>query len=187
MTVKCTKCIEHFREQKRRLELVHDLKAKNEGMSHAFLKTQACSIIRKLGQENFPDHPTKVETEVPVESIGKIDVLGQIGETTIVVECGNTSPKKILALEEQFDVVLHIPFCYTWNLININMDKIKHQLFVALVGRKLEKRRVRFERNKPYCLEEGECSLPSGRNGFPEEAMQIAGLAIDHSSKKRKF
>lgn len=187
MTAKCTKCVEHFREQKRRLELVHDLKAKNEGMSHAFLKTQACSMIRKLGQENFPDDPTKVETEVPVEGVGKVDVLGRIGEATVVVECGNTNPKKIWALEKQFDIVLHIPFCYTWNLININVDEIIHQLVVALVVKELEKRQLTkaLERNKAICLEEGECSLPSGRCGFPEEAMQIAGLTIDHIRKKK--
>lgn len=187
MAVKCSKCIEYFREQKRRLDLIHDLKAKNEGMSHSFLKTQACSMIRELGQIDYvKDFPTSVETEVAVKGIGKVDVVGRIGEETIAVECGNTNLKKILALEEHFDVVLHIPFCYTWGLININTDEIMRQLACAKLGKALEKKNLKFERNKSFCLEEGKCSLPSGRDGFPEEAMQIAGLLSTNQIKKKK-
>jgi len=172
MTVKCAKCIESFREQKRRLELIHDLKAKNEGMSHAFLKTRACDMIRELGCQT--DFPVSVETELSVKGIGKVDVVGRIGDATIAVECGKTNPKKILALEERFDIVLHIPYCYTWGLVNIGMEELNHQLAVALFGKVLEKheKTKNFEKHKWICLEEGECSLPSGKNGFPEEAMQ---------------
>ena len=184
MTAKCTKCIEHFQEQKRRLELIHDLKAKNEGMSHAFLKTQACSMIRELGSSG--EYDTKVETEVPVEGIGVVDVVGLIGEVAVAVECGKTNPKKILALKEHFDIVLHIPYCYTWGLVNIDMDELEHQLAVALVLKELKKRKLNFEKGKAICLEEGECSLPSGRDGFPEEAMQIAGLLPTNQVKKKK-
>ena len=187
MAVKCSKCIEGFREQKRRLELIHDLKAKNEGMSHAFLKTQACSMIRELGQIDYvKDFPTSVGTEVAVKGVGKVDVVGRIGEETIAVECGNTNLKKILALEEHFDVVLHIPFCYTWGLININTDEIMHQLACARLAKALKKENLEFERNKWICVEEGKCSLPSGRDGFPEEAMQIAGLLPTNQIKKKK-
>lgn len=177
--MKCTRCIDYFREQKRRLELIHDLKAKNEGMSHASLKNQACGMIRKLGKENFPDWSTSVETEVPIEGVGKVDVVGQIGDVTIAVECGNTRANKIFELHKHFDVVLHIPYCYTWNFMDINIDEITHQLFTGMIAKELKRRGYAkgLERNKPICLEEGECSLPSGLKGFPDEAMQIAGLS----------
>lgn len=188
LTVKCTKCVDYFQEYKKRLELVHDLKAKNEGMSHAYLKTQACSMIRELGKGNFPDFLTSVETEVSIKGIGKVDVLGWIGEATIAVECGNTNPMKILALERHFDVVLHIPFCHTINLFNINMDEIVHKLVVGLVYKELERRDLtrHLVRGKIVCLAQGECSLPSGKDGFPEEAIKIAGFLTNQSEKKKE-
>ena len=177
MVVKCTKCIKLFQEQKRRLELIQDLKGKNEGVVHAFLKSEVCRTIREFGQiDSFKDSPISVDTEVSVKGIGKVDVVGRIGEETIAVECGNTNVEKILALEEQFDVVLHIPFCYTWNFIEIKVDEIKRRLAVAKLAKALKKRKLKVERNKWICVEEGECSIPSGRDGYPEEAMQIAGL-----------
>jgi len=182
---KCRKCIEYFQRQKSRLELIHDLKRKNEGMMHASLKNEACDMIRKLGKENFPDDLTSVETEVSVRGIGKVDVLGRIGDATIAVECGKTTPRKILALEEHFDVVLHIPFCYTGDFMDINIDNVVHQLAVALIGKELERRGITgFEKSKFVCLEEGECSLPSGRDGCPQEAMEMAGLSLDQAREK---
>ena len=93
-----------------------------------------------------------------------------------------------MALEEHFDVVLHIPYCHTLNLINIDMDEITRQLFVGLIAKELEKRGLTkgLQRNKRFCLEEGECSLPSGRDGYPEEAMQIAGLLPTNQVEKKK-
>jgi hypothetical protein len=178
MSQKCSKCIQLFREHKERLELIRDLKAKNEGMSHAFLKSQACNMIRELGHKNYTDIPVTVETEVCVEGIGKVDVVGRIGDATIAVECGNTKIGKISALREHCDIVLHVPFCHTQELLKIDMDELEHQLVVAVILKELEKRNLTkgMEKNKPICLEGGECSLPSGRNGYPEEAMQIAGL-----------
>ena len=150
MTVKCTKCIERFREQKRRLELIHDLKAKNEGMSHAFLKSQVCSMIRELSTHT--DFPVSVDTEVSVSGVGKVDVIGKVGEVIIAVECGKTTLKKILALKEHFDIVLHIPYCYTWGIVNISMDELNHQLAVALMGKELERQKLGdFEKNKKIC------------------------------------
>lgn len=190
MVVKCSKCIDYFRLQKNRWNLISDLKAKNEGMLHANLKNQMCNMFRELGQKNFPDWNIKVETEVPIEGIGKVDVLAQINEVTIAIECGNTNPKKILKLEEKFDLVLHIPFCYTQNVIDINTEEINHQIFATMIhndlvsthrkGILLEKP----EKDRPICLEEGECSLPSGRDGFPDEAKQLAGLTTKRSKEK---
>jgi hypothetical protein len=176
MAQKCSKCIQHFREDKQRLELIHDLKNQNEGISHAILKSEVCKMIRELGHNTYPDSSVTVETEVCVEGIGKVDVVGRIDEVTIVVECGNTSIKKILALKEKFDIVLHIPYCYTRELFIIDFGELEHQFAVALISKELEKRNLTkgMEKNKPICLEKGECSLPSGRNGYPEEAIQIA-------------
>ena len=173
--MKCAKCIEHFREKKRRLELIHDLKAKSESMSHASLKSEVCNIIRYIA-EDFEGFSHLVETEVSVNGVGKVDVVGHIGDVTIAVECGRTNLKKIIALKEQFDVVLHIPYCYTWEFIDINMDKVCHQLYSSSCFKELKRKLPEADivRNKVFCLEEGECSLPSGRNGFPEEAIQIA-------------
>lgn len=181
MPVKCAKCIEHFREQRRRLELIHDLKAKSESMSHASLKNEVCNWIRQIA-EDFEGFSHSVETEVSVKGVGKVDVVGYIGDdtdninVTIAAECGRTNPAKIEAMKEQFDVVLHIPYCYTWDFIDINRDKVCHQLFTSSVFKGLRKKRPELDivRNKVYCVAEGECSLPSGRNGFPEEAIQIA-------------
>jgi len=160
------------------LELIRDLKAKNEGMSHVVLKSQVCNMIREIGHKTFTDSPVKVETEVCVKGIGKVDVVGRIGDSTIAVECGNTNMHKISALRGLFDIVLHIPYCYTEELFKIDMDELEHQLVVAVILKELEKRNLAkgMERNKPICLEEGECSLPSGRNGYPEEARRIAEL-----------
>ena len=178
MVQKCSKCIQLFQERKNQLQLISDLKAKNEGMSHVVLKSQVCDMIRKIGQETSPDQPVKIETEACANGIGKVDVVGQIGEVTIAVECGNTNGKKIAALREKFDIVLHVPYCYTQELFNIDMDELKHQLAITAVFKELEKRNLtkNMVRNKPICLEEGVCSLPSGRKGYPEEAMRLAGL-----------
>lgn len=92
-----------------------------------------------------------------------------------------TNPRKIKALKENFDMVLHVPYCYTQEFIDIDIDKIRHQLFVSSVFKELKKEHPKLSiiRNKVFCLDEGECSLPSGRDGYPKEAMQIAGLSID--------
>lgn len=179
MTVKCTKCIEQFRGQKKRLELIQDLKAKSESMSHASLKSEVCNMIRQIAKD-FEGFSHSIETEVSIKDVGKVDVVGQIGDVTIAVECGRTNLRKIKVMKEQFDVVLHIPYCYTWEFIDIDIDKVCHQLFTSSVFKELKRRLPEEDivRNKVFCLEEGECSLPSGRDGYPEEAMQIAGFHV---------
>ena len=57
----------------------------------------------------------------------------------------------------------------------IDFDKMEHLIVVGLVAKQLEKRGVTgFEKNKILCLGKGECSLPSGIEGFPKEAIRIA-------------
>jgi hypothetical protein len=177
---KCAKCIQYYLEQKRRFELIKDLKAKSEGLSHAILKTQACDLIRVLGGS---DRDVYVEPEVLVEGIGKVDVVGKIDETTIAIECGNTTFKKIVDLKKRFDVVLHIPYRYTPSFVKIDVEEIEHQLITTQLTKRLKKKLKttdwKIVRNKVYCLEEGECSLPSGRGGYPHEAMKIAGIPVE--------
>lgn len=188
MSQKCSKCIQRFREHKARLELIRDLKAKNEGMSHAFLKSEVCNMIRELGQKWYPESHVTIETEVCVEGIGKVDVVVIIDEVTIAVECGNTPAKKISELEEHFDIVLHVPYCYTRELFKIDFDELEHELACTFIAKELEKQNLTkgMVRNKPICLEKGECSLPSGRNGYPEEAIRMAGLSsVDLIGKQK--
>ncbi len=99
-------------------------------------------MIRTLGRKQFPDYSTSVKTEVSIDRIGKVDVLGLIGEVVIAVECGNTNPKKIIALydDPSIDLVLLIPFCYTQNFVKIDLDEITHKIVVGLIRRELEKR-----------------------------------------------
>jgi hypothetical protein len=179
MVQNCSKCIQLFRMYKERYELIHDLKAKNEGLSHVVLKSVVCDMIRKWGYKTFPDSPISVETEVCVEGIGKVDVVARIGEATMAVECGNTDFRKVLTLKEHFDVVLHFPYCHTHELFKLDMDELEHQLFVAMILKRLKNHKLTKDvrKGEPMCLEEGECSLPSGRNGYPEEAMRIAGIS----------
>jgi len=177
-TPKCSKCIDYLREEQRRLELIHDLKAKSETFSHAKYKSDISHFIREFWKGR--GFPISVDTEVSVEGIGKVDVVGWIGEATIAVECGRTSQKKIEVLRKHFDVVLHIPYCYTWDFFDVNTEKIEHQMLVSSVFKEVEKNEKlkgkggNIVRNKVFCLEEGECSLPSGRKGYPDEAIKIA-------------
>jgi hypothetical protein len=170
---KCSKYIDYFRERKRTLELIYDLKGKSESFSHAELKSNICQFIREYWKGK--GYPIKAETEVTVDGIGKVDVVGWIGEATIAVECGRTNPEKIEVLKKHFDVVLHIPYCYTWGLVKIDLDELNRQIFAGSVLKGVEKELgVKGETRKPFCVEEGECSLPSGRKGYPEEARKIA-------------
>jgi hypothetical protein len=59
-----------------------------------------------------------------------------------------------------------------------NREKLEHEIITSLLAKKLEKAGLTkgMERNKEVCLEEGICSLPSGRSGYPEEARRVAGL-----------
>jgi len=188
---KCSKCIDYYREKKRRLELVNDLKGKSESLSHAELKSDICHFIREFWKGK--GFPISVETEVSVEGIGKVDVVGRIGESSIAVECGITSQKKIEALKKHFDVVLHIPYCYTWDFYDINTEKITHQIFASSVIKRLEKSEELKEKGwkvtkgKAICLEEGDCSLPSGRKGYPEEAIEMACSTSEESKPKQEY
>jgi hypothetical protein len=172
----CSKCVDIMRLQKIQLDTIRDIKPKNEGIHHSFLKNQVCSLLRNLMKENFSDEfSTSIQTEFTVKSVGRIDVVGFVDEASIAVECGNTSPEKIFELEKHFDVVLHIPYCYSLDFLQLDTQKIGHQLFVSIIGKQLEKRGYEFEKNKPICLEEGVCSLPSGRQGYPKETCEKGG------------
>jgi hypothetical protein len=176
--MKCSKCITYYQFEKQRLELMRDVKAKSESILHASLKNQVCNMLRQIAKEG--EHEASVDTEVSVKDIGKVDVVGQIGDVTIAVECGTTKPRKIIALEKNFDVVLHIPYCYTWELVKVDWNEVKRRIFAEMVSKGVERELgIKGETRRPICVEEGECSLPSGRDGYPIEAMQIAGLTTE--------
>jgi hypothetical protein len=171
MTMKCRRCIDYYIMEKRRLEAISDLKGKNEGFTHAILKSEICNLMR----ETYPSERRKsLETETYVEGIGKVDVTATIGDATIAIECGTTNPKKIAALKERFDIVLHVPFCYTEDLYHLDMDELSHQITIVNVFKELRKEGLDPKRGKLFCLEDGECSLPSDRDGFPNEAIELA-------------
>ena len=171
----CSKCIDILRLQKIQLDIINDIKLKNVSIHHEFLKSEICRMLRILAKETVSDEfSTSIKTEFTVEGIGRIDVVAFIGGATIAVECGDTSLEKILKLQKHFDVVLHVPFCYTSDFWKLDTEKIVHQLSVSIIGKDLEKRgrEGKFERNKVMCLEKGICSLPSGRDGYPKEAYE---------------
>jgi len=177
MPEKCTKCIDIFRLEKIQLDIISDIKLKNVSTQHEILKSDICRMLRSLAKEVCSDEfSTSIKTEFTVEGIGRVDIVGFIGEATIAVECGNTSQEKILKLRKHFDVVLHVPFCHTLDLWKLDTEEIVHQLRVSRIGKELEKRgqKGKFEKNKVMCLEKGICSLPSGRRGYPKEAYEIS-------------
>ena len=171
MASRCRRCIDYYIMERRRLEAINDVQNKNEGFAHAVLKNRVCELMRELGHTH---EKKSVETEAHVKGIGKVDVIATIGNATIAIECGTTNAKKIRALREQFDIVLHIPYCYTQDLYGLKEDVLAHQIFVVNVFKELEAEGLGFERGRRFCVEAGECSLPSGKKGFPHEAIQIA-------------
>jgi len=175
MALKCRKCIDYFTLERRILEAICDLKGKNEGFSHAVLKSSMCELMREIGRNwDKKSVDYSIETEAHVEGIGKVDVVASIGDATIAIECGTTNPKKIGASKKRFDIVLHVPYSYTPDLYHLDRAELDHQVMVVNVFKGLEKRGLDTVKGKAICLEDGNCSLPSGRDGFPEEAIQIA-------------
>jgi hypothetical protein len=124
--------------ERRRLEAIDDLKGKNEGFSHSTLKSEMCELMREIGRSW---DKKSVETEAHVEGIGKVDVVASIGDSMIAIECGTTNPKEIRALKERFDVVLHVPYCYTPDLCHLDKAELDHQIMVAKLGKELRKHR----------------------------------------------
>jgi len=156
--------------KRRRLEAIKDVQNKNEGFAHAVLKNEICELMRELGRI---DQKKSVETEVHVKGIGKVDVVATIGDATIAIECGSTKPQRIQQLMERFDIVLHVPFCYTRDLYYLDKNELDHRILVTNFFKLLKAEGLSPEKGKPLCVEDGECSLPSGRKGFPHEAIQI--------------
>lgn len=163
------------------MEAINDLKGKSEGFSHAALKSDMCELMREIG---LKWNKKSVETEVYVEGIGKVDVVASIGEATIAIECGTTNAEKIGALKERFDIVLHVPYCYTLDLCHLDRAELDHQIMVVNIVKKLRKKGHNVVTGKAFCLEGGNCSLPSGRKGFPHEAIRIASGHLEEEKAK---
>lgn len=157
--------------ERRRIEAINDVQNKNESLAHAALKSRICELMREISHTY---EKKSVETEVYVKGVGKVDVVATIENVTLAVECGNTQPEKIRALRERFDIVLHVPYCYTEDLCGLKKDELDHQILAVDLFKRLKAAGFEPERGKHICLEDGECSLPSGREGFPHEAIQMA-------------
>ena len=61
--------------ERRRLESINDLKNKNEGLSHAILKSKMCQLMREISRNC---ETKSVETEVYAEGIGKMIFLPKL-------------------------------------------------------------------------------------------------------------
>lgn len=144
------KCEQYAEYRKKEFVMIKALKSKCESTHHATLKCHVVNFLRAIGVEN-------VETEFTIEDIGIVDVMGFNDGVSIVVECGNTSLEKILALEKICDLVIHIPYCYTPKFYECNFDEIQHKLMVHAVAKRLRKdpRMKDWEVivGKRYCLE----------------------------------
>lgn len=103
-----------------------------------------CRLLRILAKETVSDEfSTHIQTEFIIEDIDKIDVVGFMGEAKLAVECGDTNQEKIKNLQNHFDVVLHVPFCYTNDFFSLDTEKIVHQLVVSNISKELEKSGLR--------------------------------------------
>jgi len=145
------------------------LKGKNESVEHATMKADICEWFRNRSSAYH------VATEVSVQGIGVVDVAVSFGDATAIFECGETSKEKIELLKENFDVVVHIPYCYTKRFISFDFNEIAHRLFVHAVTNKidedLDRNRVKIENFPDICLELGDCP-PSRRTNFWEQAVK---------------
>jgi len=140
------KCEQYTESKRQEFAMIKALKGKSESFHHAMLKCHAVNFLRAIGIEN-------IETEFTIEDIGIIDVMGFDDGVSIAIECGNTSPEKIFALEKLCNIVIHIPYCYTPKFFECNYDEIQHKLMVHAIAKRLREEGIEFTIGKRYCLE----------------------------------
>ena len=105
MIKKCSKCVDLFHSQKKRLYDIEKSKYKSESVRHAILKDEIYNMLKILSKEFFSEEfETSFETEFTVKKLGRVrvDVLAKIGEARVAVECGETNQQKFQALKEHF-------------------------------------------------------------------------------------
>lgn len=87
-----------------------------EGLEHVLLKQVARKLLRRLGAVRIVE-----------EGRGKVDVAGQCRGVWIAFECGQSSELKIEALRTMYDIVVHLPYCYTPKL-SMPLDNLEGRL-----------------------------------------------------------
>jgi len=156
------KCEKYFEHQLKELSKLKAQKTNREGTLHAIIKGSLVNFFCSIGL----DH---VETEVSIEGVGIVDVMAYSDDVRVVVECGHTTPKKILALEQVCDVVIHIPYCYTPQFIEFDFEKIQRKIISHGVAKQLRKEGHTVVVGKRYCLEGCEGCDGSKLNRLIEE------------------
>lgn len=82
-----------------------------EGPAHAKLKRSAIEMLRRLGCHS-------ITTEGKIQGFkGTVDVLGRFDNGRIAVEVGDCSKGRIETLKQHAEVVIHIPYTWTPNLV----------------------------------------------------------------------
>lgn len=81
--------------------------SRSEGAAHKRLKRRAVKILELAGA-----HSTVLEAKAPGIK-GRVDVAGYWPSVTVAIECGKTPAGRIEGLRTHYDVVVHLPYCWT--------------------------------------------------------------------------
>jgi len=73
-----------------------------EGPEHIALKKIARKLLNRLDA-----------WEIVEEGEGNVDIAGKCRGVWVAFEVGNSSRAKIESLQEMYDIVVHLPYCYT--------------------------------------------------------------------------
>lgn len=85
--------------------------SRTESMRHHELKKTAIRILQGVGCK-------PIYTEAPwLKDRGRIDVVGILGTISVAIECGECKWDRILRLQQEFDVVVHLPYSWTPKLV----------------------------------------------------------------------
>lgn len=103
----------------------------SESANHVALKGMAIKMLRKLGAE-------RVKTENNFAGF-TVDVVGWFrrwdGHVTVAFECGNCEEERIKKLKEIYDVVVHLPYCYTPEItmpsLKTLVDRLENRVIVC--------------------------------------------------------
>lgn len=87
-----------------------------EGPAHIALKQTARRILRRLDASKIVE-----------EGIGNVDIAGNCRGVWIAFEVGNSSKLKIESLRSTYNIIVHLPYCYTPKL-TMPLDKLERRL-----------------------------------------------------------
>jgi len=79
----------------------------SESEDHKALKRRAINLLKKAGAKT-------IVRESKIKGInGFVDVVGYWPSLTVAIECGKTSKERIATLQSHYDIVIHLPYCWT--------------------------------------------------------------------------